>query len=127
MKPFFVLLGIASFVFGAVGFPSASAGPLEDQFFQMDKSRDGAISRSEYTEFQIANGVTERRANFAFENLKGDDNLVSLNEYRAGPAARQRPQRLQRSSRSNARNDRRRPAPRRSTPRGGSFGGGGGS
>jgi len=126
MKRALFVLGLAGFAFGALYTPNAEAGPLEDQFFQMDKSRDGRISKSEFTAYQMANGATERSANFAFENLRGDDNIVSLDEFRSGPSAtRQQPQRLERTQRSNARSsDRQRSQRRRSS--GGSFGGGGG-
>jgi|GEM_PF-2075870 len=116
MKRVWAVLGLIGFIVGAFVFPSAHAGPLEDEFFQMDKSRDGAISRSEFTAFQIANGVSERRANFAFENLRGDDNQVSLTEFRAGPSVTRRaPQRLER--RSSARQDTRSRSSRRTSPR----------
>ncbi len=99
MKRFLIGLGLAGLVVGAFVLPAAHAGPLEDQFFQMDTSRDGAISRAEFLAHQTANGVTERRASFAFENLRGDNNLVSLDEFRAGPSATRRaPERLQRRS-----------------------------
>ena len=125
-KRVIAVLGIAGFLAGAFYTPAADAGPVEDQFFQMDTSRDGTISKTEFTSFQIANGTTERSANFAFENLRGDDNSVSLTEYRAGPSAtRAQPQRLQRRQESRSRQtDRRQRTPRRSS--GGSFGGGGG-
>ena len=127
MKRVLFVLGLAGFAFGALYTPSADAGPLEDQFFQMDKSRDGRISKSEFTAYQMANGATERSANFAFENLRGDDNAVSLDEYRSGSSATRRaPQRLERTQRSNTRSsDRQRSQRRRSS--GGSFGGGSGS
>jgi hypothetical protein len=116
MKRVWVLLGLAAFLVGAFVFPSAHAGPLEEQFFQMDTSRDGAISRSEFMTYQISNGETERGASFAFENLRGDDNQVSLTEFRSGPyATRRAPQRLER--RSNARQDTRTRNARRSRPR----------
>ena len=99
MKRFLIGLGLAGVVVGAFVLPAAHAGPLEDQFFQMDTSRDGAISRAEFLAYQTANGATERRANFAFENLRGDNDRVSLDEFRAGPsAARQAPERLERRS-----------------------------
>ena len=129
MKRYLAVLGVIGFMVGVFAVPSAHAGPLEEQFFQMDTSRDGAISRSEFSTYQIANGMTERRANFAFENMRGDDNQVSLNEFRAGSSATRRaPQRLER--RSSARQDgARRPRQRarrpQQLPRGG-FGGGGG-
>lgn len=116
MKRVWALFGLAAGLVGALGLPSAHAGPLEDQFFQMDTSRDGAISRSEFMAFQVSNGETERRASFAFENLRGDDNQVSLTEFRSGPfATRRAPQRLER--RSNARQDTRSRNTRRSRPR----------
>lgn len=84
MKRMFVLLGLAWFAFTL----PAGAGPLEDQFFQMDTSRDGIISRTEFVAFRTNEGATERQANFAFDNTAGDDGRISLNEFRAGPVGR---------------------------------------
>lgn len=104
MKRVFIALGVAGFLAGALVLPTASAGPLEDQFFKMDKSRDGSISRSEYMAFETANGTTERRATFVFDNMKGDNNTVSLDEYRSGVAATGgEPTRLQRAQSSTTR------------------------
>lgn len=100
----------------------AVAGVLEEQFFAMDTSRDGEISRSEFIFYQVREGATERQANFAFDNTAGNDNRISLNEFRAGPAARV----SRRNARSNAQEDPRRSS-RRSPPRsrGGVTGGSG--
>ncbi len=130
MKRLLAILGLAGFLVGAWAVPTAYAGPLEDQFFQMDTSRDGAISRSEFATYQTANGMTERRANFAFENMRGDDNLVSLNEFRAGPSsARTAPRRLERRSSAREESGRRAPRQRARRPQQlprGSFDGAGG-
>ncbi|MEO9971603.1 MAG: hypothetical protein ABJG15_17540 [Hyphomonadaceae bacterium] len=129
MKRVLAVLGVAGFIAGALYTPPAEAGPAEDQFFQMDRSRDGTISRSEFTAFQIANGSSERSANFAFENLKGDDNAISLTEYRDGPSTtRNAPTRLQRRDTSQQSGQRSRSNSSQSSrrPSGGSFGGGGG-
>lgn len=114
--------------FALVGFgvcAPALAGPLEDQFFAMDTSRDGTISRSEFVSFQTRQGATERQANFAFDNTAGNDSRISLNEFRAGPVARTQ----RRTTQSQAQPRQRQQQQRRQTPRraGGSFGGGGGS
>ena len=118
MKRILIALTLAGFGFTA----PAMAGPLEDQFFAMDTSRDGSISRTEFITFQKQQGATERQANFAFDNTAGDDGRISLNEYRAGPVAR-----TQRRATSRRTTQRNRPT-RRRAPRGGggSFGGGGG-
>ena len=118
MKRTLIALTLAGFGFAA----PAMAGPLEDQFFAMDTSRDGTISRAEFVAFQKEQGATERQANFAFDNTAGADGRISLNEYRAGPVAR-----TQRRS-STARSTTQRPrsnTTRRNT--GGGFSGGGGS
>lgn len=116
MKRTLISLAIAGIGFTAPAF----AGPLEEQFFAMDTSRDGTVTRTEFVAFRTREGATERQANFAFDNTAGSDSRISLTEYRAGPVgrtqrratARQRPQRQQQ----------RRQAPRRRG--GGSFGGG---
>ncbi len=114
---------IALTLIGGIMAAPAAAGPLEDQFFQMDTSRDGSISRSEYVAFQTNAGKTERQANFAFDNTAGSDGRISLNEFRAGPAAYS-----QQSSTSQSRTTtstrqstpRRAPPPRRTSSGGGS-------
>ena len=111
--------------FSIVGFgltAPALAGPLEEQFFAMDTSRDGSISRSEFVAFRVREGSTERQANFAFDNTAGSDGRVSLNEYRAGPVART--QRRATSTRSSSSSSQRRSAPARRSS-GGSYRGGG--
>lgn len=122
MKRTLIALAIAGIGFSA----PALAGPLEEQFFAMDTSRDGSISRAEFVAFQKEQGATERQANFAFDNTAGNDARISLNEYRAGPVART--QRRSTARRTQAQSRRggqsRRQAPRRGG--GGSFGGGGG-
>lgn len=102
----------------------AMAGPLEDQFFAMDTSRDGSVSREEFVTFQVREGATERQANFAFDNTAGDDSRVSLNEFRNGPVARTQRRSSTRRTAQPAQ-QRRSSAPRRSS--GGFSGGGGGS
>ena len=88
---------LIAFAIAGIGFSApALAGPLEEQFFAMDTSRDGSISRAEYVAFQVSEGATERQANFAFDNTRGSDSKVSLNEYRAGPVSR-----VQRNSTAN--------------------------
>ncbi len=116
MKRTLIALTLAGFGFAA----PAMAGPLEDQFFAMDTSRDGSISRTEFIAFQKQQGATERQANFAFDNTAGNDDRITLNEYRAGPVARTQRRTTTRTTQRN------RPT-RRTAPRGGgSFGGGGG-
>ena len=118
MKRTLIALTLAGFGFAA----PAIAGPLEEQFFAMDTSRDGNISRSEFVAFQKEQGATERQANFAFDNTAGDDGRISLAEYRAGPVARTQQRSLTRRS-----SQRQRSQPtRRPASGGGSFGGGGG-
>jgi len=117
---------LIAFAIASIGFSApALAGPLEDQFFAMDTSRDGSISRAEFVAFQKEQGKTERQANFAFDNTAGNDSRISLNEYRAGPVARTQ----RRSTARRAQTQSRRSAqPRRQTQRrgGGSYRGGGG-
>lgn len=128
MKLVFAVLGAAGFAAGAFYVPTADAGPAEDQFFQMDRSGDGTVSKSEFAAFQIANGSTERSANFAFENLRGDDNSISLSEYRDGPSiTRQDPVRLQRrdTGSQSARSRTRRNRPQQRPSSSGSIRGGG--
>jgi len=48
MKRTLIALAIAGIGFSA----PALAGPLEEQFFAMDTSRDGSISRAEFVAFQ---------------------------------------------------------------------------
>lgn len=118
MKRTLIALAIAGIGFSA----PALAGPLEEQFFAMDTSRDGNISRAEFVAFQTQQGSTERQANFAFDNTAGGDSRISLNEYRAGPLARTQ----RRATPSRANSQPRQTQPRRQAPRrgGGSFGGG---
>lgn len=80
-----ILIAIA--LFGGVQAVPASAGPVEDQFLAMDKSRDGSISRSEFVAFQLEQGTSAREANTLFENTSGGDGRINLNELRAGPVA----------------------------------------
>ena len=99
----------------------ALAGPLEDQFFAMDTSRDGTITRQEFVAFQVQEGATERQANFAFDNTAGTDGSLTLSEFRAGPQAR---------TRNTTRTRSRTTTQRRATPQrrsSGGFSGGGGS
>ena len=84
MKRTFVTFALAAFGLTA----PALAGPLEEQFFAMDTSRDGTISRSEFVNFQKEKGASERQANFAFDNTAAGDNSITLTEYRAGPVSR---------------------------------------
>lgn len=119
----------ALIAFALVGFgvtAPATAGPLEDQFFAMDTSRDGSVSREEFVTFQVLEGSTERQANFAFDNTAGDDSRVSLNEFRAGPVSRtqRRSSTTRARSSSSSSSSQSRQAPRRTT--GGFSGGGGG-
>ena len=105
----------------------ANAGPLEDQFFAMDTSKDGIITRKEFVTFEQSQGRSERQANFAFDNTAGGDGRITLQEFRAGPVARTQSRSI---SRAQPREATRRAPARRSAPRrssGGSFGGGGGS
>ncbi|MEL7129780.1 MAG: EF-hand domain-containing protein [Pseudomonadota bacterium] len=115
MKRTLIVLALAGSSFAL----PAAAGPLEDAFFQMDRSKDGQLSREEFVTFQQSEGLTERQANFAFDNLRGDDARVTLNEFRTGPQPRAR-----RTPQTSAA---RRPSPpprrtTRSAPRGGGFG-----
>ncbi len=95
----------------------ALAGPLEDQFFAMDSSRDGTVTREEFVAFQTRNGATERQANFAFDNTAGDDSRITLTEFRAGPQIRTQTQTRTRATST------RRSSPTRSTTRSRSRGG----
>ena len=95
----------------------ALAGPLEDQFFAMDSSRDGTVTREEFVAFQMRNGATERQANFAFDNTAGDDSRITLTEFRAGPQIRTQTQTRTRATST------RRSSPTRSTTRSRSRGG----
>ena len=97
----------------------ALAGPLEDQFFTMDSSRDGTVTREEFVAFQTRNGATERQANFAFDNTAGDDSRITLTEFRAGPQIRTRTQTQTRTRATSTR----RSSPTRSTTRSRSRGG----
>jgi len=117
MKRTLIALSLAGLGFTA----PALAGPLEEQFFAMDTSRDGSISREEFVAYRVSEGSTERQANFAFDNTAGSDSRISLNEYRAGPVART--QRRSTSARSQSSGSQRRSAPPRRSS-GGSFGGG---
>ncbi|MEM6410336.1 MAG: EF-hand domain-containing protein [Pseudomonadota bacterium] len=65
----------------------AIAGELENQFFSMDRNRDGQISREEFVSNQTAAGKTDRQANFAFDNFRGSDQRITLTEFRSGPVA----------------------------------------
>ncbi|MEM9669069.1 MAG: hypothetical protein AAF950_09110 [Pseudomonadota bacterium] len=109
--------------FALVTFASpAIAGEIENQFFSMDRNRDGQISRDEFVTNQIANGKSERSANFAFDNFRGTDQRITLTEFRNGPVAslnagediRRAVRRPNRRS-SEARERRSQPAPRRSS------------
>lgn len=121
MKRTLIALTLAGFGFAA----PAIAGPLEDQFFAMDTSRDGIVSRTEFVEFQTRAGSTERQANFAFDNTAGNDSRIDLNEFRAGPVARTTTQsRTTRSNSSQRSSSRNSSSSRRSS---GGFSGGGGS
>jgi len=119
MKRTLIALSIAGLGFTA----PALAGPLEEQFFAMDTSRDGSISRSEFVAFRVREGSTERQANFAFDNTAGSDGRVSLNEYRAGPVARTQRRSTAPKTRSSSSSQRRSAPPRRNS--GGSYRGGG--
>ncbi|MEO0883842.1 MAG: EF-hand domain-containing protein [Pseudomonadota bacterium] len=65
----------------------AFAGEVEDQFFSMDRNRDGQISREEFVNSQTAAGKSDRQANFAFDNFRGSDERITLTEFRGGPLA----------------------------------------
>ncbi len=126
MKRTLIALALVGFGVSA----PALAGPLEDQFYAMDTSRDGTITRQEFVAYHKTTGATERQANFVFDNTAGGDDELTLSEFRAGPQARTstRTRTRTRSSTETATrsrqstNNRRRPS-----GGGGSFGGGGGS
>lgn len=103
----------------------ASAGPIEEEFVKMDRSRNGSISRTEFVRFKVSTGIDEQDALAAFENTAGGDSKITLQELRAGPIGR-----TQRKATA-----RRAPPPPEAQPQGGqqqrgrqpTRGGGGGS